>query len=207
MSATTLALKKSLRASEQDRPDVAKARQLWKQQQYLLDSARLVFIDETGTNTAMIRLRGRCRKGTRLVAHAPHGHWKTTTFVAALRCDTVTAPLVVDGPMNGERAYVEQHLAPTLRPGDIVIMDNLAAHKVGGIREMIQAARALLIYLPPYSPDLNPIEQCFAKLKALLRKAAARTISALWETIGTLLASFSAQECSNYLRHAGYVSK
>ena len=113
------------------------------------------------------------------------------------------------GPMNGEifRAYVEQHLAPTLRPGDIVIMDNLAAHKVGGIREMIQAARALLIYLPPYSPDLNPIEQFFAKLKALLRKAAARTISALWETIGTLLASFSAQECSNYLRHAGYVSK
>ena len=111
--------------------------------------------------------------------------------------------------MNGEifRAYVEQHLAPTLRPGDIVIMDNLAAHKVGGIREMIQAARALLIYLPPYSPDLNPIEQCFAKLKALLRKAAARTVSALWETMGTLLASFSAQECSNYLRHAGYVSK
>ena len=209
MSATRLALKKSLRASEQDRPDVAKARQLWKHQQYLLDSARLVFIDETGTNTAMIRLRGRCRKGTRLVAHAPHGHWKTTTFVAALRCDAVTAPLVVDGPMNGEifRAYVEQHLAPTLRPGDIVIMDNLAAHKVGGIREMIQAARSLLIYLPPYFPDLNLIEQFLAKLKALLRKAAARTVSALWETIGTLLASFSAQECSNYLRHAGYVSK
>jgi transposase len=174
--------------------------------QSLLDSTRLVFIDETGTNTAMTRLRGRCRKGTRLIAPVPHGHWKSTTFVAGLRRDAITAPLVVDGPMNGDtfRAYVEQHLAPALAPGDIVVMDNLSAHKVAGIRETIEAAGARLIYLPPYSPDLNPIEQFFAKLKALLRKAATRTVPALWDKIGGLLAAFSAQECANYFRHAGY---
>lgn len=187
---------------------MAKARQLWKHAQGLLNSTRLVFIDETGTNTAMTRLRGRCRKGLRLIAHVPHGHWKTTTFVAGLRCDAITAPLVVDGPMNGEifRAYVEQHLVPTLRPGDIVIMDNLSAHKVEGISQAIEAAGAKLIYLPPYSPDLNPIEQAFAKLKSLLRKAAARTIPTLWDSIGSLLGAFSAEECSNYFGHAGYAS-
>ena len=137
---------------------------MWKTTQALLNAARLIFIDETGTNTAMTRLRGRCRKGKRLIAHVPHGHWKTTTFVAGLRCDAIIAPLVVDGPMNGEifRAWVEQHLAPLLRPGDVVIMDNLSAHKVEGIRALIEAAGAILIYLPPYSPDLNPIEQAFA---------------------------------------------
>lgn len=187
---------------------MAAARQLWKLHQGLLDSTRLIFIDETGTNTAMARLRGRCRKGTRLIAHVPHGHWKTTTFVAGLRCDAITAPLVVDGPMNGEifRAYVEQHLLPTLHPGDVVIMDNLPAHKVEGIASMIEAAAATLIYLPPYSPDLNPIEQSFAKLKALLRKTAARTIPDLWDSIGGLLAAFSPLECSNYFRHAGYAA-
>jgi transposase len=208
MRAVRSALKKSLRAAEQQRPDVAAARALWKLRQGLLNSTRLLFIDETGTHTAMTRLRGRCRKGMRLIAHVPHGHWKTTTFVAALRCDAITAPLVVDGPMNGEifRAYVEQHLLPTLRPGDIVVMDNLSAHKVEGIRQLIEAAGATLVYLPPYSPDLNPIEQLFAKLKTLLRKAAARSVPALWDSIGSLLAAFTPQECSNYFRHAGYAA-
>lgn len=137
----------------------------------------------------------------------PHGHWKTTTFVAALRHDRIDAPCVIDAPMNGELflAYVEQFLAPTLSPGDIVVMDNLPAHKVAGVAQAIEARGAELRYLPPYSPDLNPIEQMFAKLKALLRKAAARTIDALWDTIGALLDAFSPIECANYLRNAGYV--
>ena len=166
---------------------------MWKRTLGLLNSARLVFIDETGTNTAMTRLRGRCLKGERLIAHVPHGHWKTTTFVAGLRCDAIVAPLVVDGPMNGEifRAWIEQHLVLLLRPGDIVIMDNLPAHRVEGIRALIEAVGARLIYLPPYSPDLKPIEQAFAKLKALLRKAAERSIPALWNTIGSLLSAFT----------------
>ena len=181
---------------------------MWKTTQALLNAARLFFIDETGTNTAMTRLRGRCRKGKRLIAHVPHGHWKTTTFVAGLRCDAIIAPLVVDGPMNGEifRAWVEQHLAPLLRPGDVVIMDNLPAHKVEGIRALIEAAGATLVYLPPYSPDFNPIEQAFAKLKALLRKAAERSIPALWNRIGLILSAFSANECANYFRHSGYAA-
>ena len=138
----------------------------------------------------------------------PHGHWKTTTFVAGLRQHGITAPLVVDGPMNGEifRAYVEQMLAPALAPGDIVVMDNLASHKVSGIREAIEARGATLFYLPPYSPDLNPIEQLFAKLKALLRKAAARTVEALWAVIARLLSHFSTHECANYFANAGYVT-
>jgi len=174
----------------------------------MLNSTRLVFIDETGTNTAMSRLRGRCLKGVRLIAHVPHGHWKTTTFVAGLRCDAIVAPLVVDGPMNGEvfRAWVEQHLVPLLRPGDIIVMDNLPAHKVEGIRALIEGVGARLIYLPPYSPDLNPIEQAFAKLKALLRKAAERSVPALWNTIGRLLSAFTPQECTNYFRYSGYAA-
>lgn len=131
---------------------------------------------------------------------------ETTTFVAGLRCDGLTAPFVIDGAMNGDifRAYVRRCLAPTLRPGDVVVMDNLAAHKVAGIREAIEAAGARVVYLPPYSPDLNPIEQAFAKLKALLRKAAERTIPALWDRIGTLLDAFTPDECLNYFKHAGY---
>lgn len=154
----------------------------------------------------MTRLHGRCLRGQRLVAAVPHGHWKTTTFLAALRQDRITAPLVLDGPINGDafRAYVEQMLAPTLAPGDIVIMDNLGSHKVAGIRTAIEARGAYLLYLPPYSPDLNPIEQVFAKLKALLRKAAARTVDALWAAIGQLLDRFPAPECANYFRNAGY---
>ena len=137
----------------------------------------------------------------------PHGHWKTTTFVAALRHDRIDAPCVIDAPMNGELflAYVEQFLAPTLSPGDIVVMDNLPAHKVAGVAQAIEARGAELRYLPPYSPDLNPIEQMFAKLKALLRNAAARTVDALWDTIGALLDAFSPTECANYLRNSGYV--
>lgn len=156
----------------------------------------------------MARQRGRSRRGTRLIGRVPHGHWKTTTFVAGLRIDTVTAPFVIDQAMNGSifRTYVERCLAPMLTLGDIVIMDNLRAHKVAGVREAIEAAGAVLLYLPPYSPDLNPIEQLFAKLKALLRKAAERTLEALWATIGRLLDDFPADECSRYLAHAGYGS-
>src|SRR5258708_10542469 len=140
------------------------------------------------------------------MASVPNGHWKTSTFVAGLRDDAITAPLVIDGAMNGEtfRAYIEQFLAPTLAPGDIVIMDNLASHKVAGVRQAIEARGASLIYLPAYSPDLNPIEQAFAKLKALLRKAAPRTVEALWTVIGEALSAFSPSECENYLAHAGY---
>lgn len=198
--------KKSLHAAEQDRPDVAEARQKWKAEQTSLDLNKLVFIDETGTNTKMVRTRGRCRRGQRLIGKAPWGHWKTTTFVAGLRCNEISAPCVLDGAMNGQvfRAYVEKVLIPVLKPGDIVVMDNLSAHKVDGIRELIKAVGAKLVYLPPYSPDLNPIEMAFAKLKALLRKAAARTRDALWDKIADVLQAFTPQECANYFRHAGY---
>ena len=155
----------------------------------------------------MTRRYGRAPRGQRLVAPVPHGHWKTSTFVAGLRTTGLTAPLVVDGAMNGDifRTYVAQVLAPTLVPGDFVILDNLASHKVAGVRQMIEARGASLVYLPPYSPDLNPIEQAFAKLKALLRKIAARTVSALWDALGDILARFTPQECANYLANAGYV--
>jgi transposase len=171
------AQKKSLRAAEQDRPDVAEARADWRQNQPDLNSRRLVFIDETGAKTNMVRRYGRAPRGRRLNACAPFGHWMTTTFVGALRHDEIAAPCLFDGPMNGPcfRAYVENFLAPTLRQGDVVVMDNLPAHKVAGVREAIERAGASLRYLPAYSPDFNPIEQAFAKLKSALRKAAART--------------------------------
>lgn len=171
-----------------------------------MNPERLVFIDETGAATDMARRYGRCPRGQRLVASVPWGHWKTTTFVAALRVEGITAPCVFDGPMDGPcfRAYIEQFVVPILRPGDIVVMDNLSSHKVVGIREAIEAAGAELRYLPPYSPDLNPIEQFFAKLKALLRKAAARTIDALFAAIADALTAVSPQECQNYLANQGY---
>jgi transposase len=199
--------KKSLHAAEQQRPDVAAARQVWRERQPSLDPDRLVFIDETWATTNMTRRCGRAPRGQRLVASVPHGHWKTSTFVAGLRSTGLTAPLVVDGAMNGDvfRAYVEQILVPTLVPGDIVILDNLSSHKVVGVCEAIEARGASLVYLPPYSPDLNPIEQAFAKLKALLRKIAARTIAALWDALGDILDRFTPQECANYLASAGYV--
>lgn len=171
-----------------------------------MDPAAFVFLDETGTSTNMARRYGWSPRGERLVDAAPHGHWKTTTFLAGLRSTGIVAPLVLDGPMTGEvfLAYVRQFLAPELSPGDVVVMDNLAAHKVAGVKDVIEAAGASILYLPPYSPDLNPIEQVFAKLKALLRKAAARTREALWTTIGNLIDAFSSAECSNYLKNSGY---
>ena len=173
-----------------------------------MDPARFVFIDETGTATNMARRYGRGPLGARLVAAVPHGHWRTTTLVAGLRQSGVIAPLVLDGPMTGTafRAYVEQFLAPALTPGDVVVLDNLAAHKVAGVRQALAAAGASLLYLPPYSPDLNPIEQLFAKLKHLIRKAEPRTIEATWRKVGDLLDLFSPAECANYLKNAGYAS-
>jgi transposase len=171
-----------------------------------MDPSRFVFLDETGASTNMIRRYGWCARGERLVDAAPHGHWRTTTFVAGLRAGGIVAPLVLDGPMTGPvfRAYVEQMLAPALSSGDVVVMDNLAAHKVAGVREAIRSAGASVLYLPPYSPDLNPIEMVFAKLKALLRKAAARTRDGLWDAIGGLLDRFPPGECARYLAHCGY---
>jgi transposase len=173
-----------------------------------MDPARFVFLDETGTATNLTRRYGRSPSGRRLVAAVPHGHWQTTTFVTGLRESGIVAPLVLDGPMTGPAfcAYVEQFLAPTLEPGDVVVLDNLAAHKVKGVRQAIAAAGASILYLPPYSPALNPVEPLFAKLKALLRKAAARTKDELWQTIGRLLASVPPSECANYLSHCGYAS-
>ncbi len=175
----------------------------------MFDPARLVFIDETSTNTAMVRLRGRCSRGIRLIDHVPHGHWKTMTFIAGLRRRAMVAPFVLDGPMNATSfmAYLEQCLVPTLKRGDIVMMDSLPVHRVAGVREVIEAAGAMLRYLPKYSPDLNPIEMAFSKLKAHLRKAAERTIPRLSRTIGALMATFGPQECTNYFTHAGYASR
>ena len=168
----------------------------------------MVFIDETWAKTNMIRSHGRAPRGQRLVAKAPHGRWHTLTFLAALRHDRITAPCVIDGPINGESflAYVEQVLVPTLRPGDIVVFDNLGSHKGKAVRRSIRAAGAKLFFLPPYSPDLNPIEQVFAKLKTLLRKAAERSVEATWKRIGALLPNFTPQECANYLENSGYAS-
>jgi transposase len=196
----------SLRAAEQDRPDVARHRRSWRVWQRYMDPARFVFLDETGASTDMVRRYGWAPRGERLVDAAPHGHWRTTTFVAGLRQSGLVAPFVLDGPMTGAafRAYVERVLAPALAPGDVVVMDNLGAHKVAGVAEAIGAAGASLLYLPPYSPDLNPIEQAFAKLKALLRKAAARTRDALWAAIADLLSAYSHEECQNYLANCGY---
>lgn len=200
------AIKKTLRASEQDRPDVAEAREAWKASQADLDPDKLVFLDETGASTNMVRLRGRCQRGQRLLAKTPWGHWKTTTFVAGLRRSKLIAPFVLDGPMNGAafRVYLDTFLVPALRPGDIVVMDNLPAHKVQGVRQSIESAGAALRLLPPYSPDLNPIEMAFSQLKAHLRKAAEKTIPGLWERIGQCLDEITPKACENYFTKAGY---
>lgn len=173
----------------------------------MFDPARLIFIDETWTSTSMVRLRGRCPRGERLIGYAPQGHWKTITFVAGLRRRGMVAPFVLEGAMNGAMflAYVEQGLVPTLKRGDIVVIDNLPAHKVAGVKEAIEAAGATLLYLPSYSPDLNPIEPAFSKFKAHLRTAAERTVPRLLRRIGRLVNSFSPQECRNFFQHAGYV--
>jgi len=173
-----------------------------------LDVEHLVFIDETWTATNMTRRYGRSRRGRRLVSKVPHGHWKTTTFIGALRHDAITAPTVIDGAVNGELflAYVEQQLVPTLRPGDIVVMDNLGSHKLAGVHKAIERVGARAVYLPPYSPDFNPIEMVFSKLKALIRRAAPRTVETLWNLLGSLLDAFSPNECRRYLRHCGYTA-
>ena len=198
--------KKSGRAAEQDRPDVAEQRTTWRTKQGDMSPGRLVFVDETGAATNMARRYGRSPRGQRLDGPVPHGHWKSTTFVGGLTSRGFVAPYVLDGAMNGTifLAWVKQMLAPVLRPGDIVVIDNLPAHKVAGVRQTIEACGAELRYLPPYSPDLNPIEQAFAKLKALLRKAAERTVNGLWDAIGKLLDLFPPAECANYLANSGY---
>ena len=202
------ALKKSLRAVEQSRADVARKRKRWKAWQSRFDPRRLVFIDETWIKTNMAPLRGWGPKGKRLRGFAPHGRWRTMTFLAALRCDGLTAPCVFDGPINGEcfRAYVEQQLIPTLKPGDIVVMDNLGSHKSKAVRDAIKRAGARLWFLPQYSPDLNPIEQTFAKIKHWMRMAQKRTIEELWRHVGHLIGTIKPDECANYFKNAGYAS-
>jgi transposase len=193
-------------AAEQSRADVKEAREAWLEGQIEFDPEKLVFLDETGATTKMARLYGRALRGERCRAAVPHGHWKTTTFTAGLRIGGLAAPMILDGPMDGRafRAYVTQVLVPELAPGDTVIMDNLPAHKVRGVRDAIEAAGAKLIYLPPYSPDFNPIEMAFAKLKAFLRAAAARTIPDLWDALKNALDAFTPNECRNYFSAAGY---
>lgn len=183
-------------------------REAWRQEQSSFDPARLVFIDETWASTNMARRHGRCPRGERLQVGVPHGHWKTTTFVGALTLRGFIAPWVLNGPINADafETYVEKVLVPELRKGDIVVMDNLSSHKGSGVRTLIEAAGAQLRYLPPYSPDLNPIENAFSKLKAMLRKAAERTMDGLWTQIGRLLDLFLPDECKNYFTAAGYVA-
>jgi transposase len=185
---------------------VKKKRDDWKAAQPPLDPEKLVFIDETWASTNMARRYGRCPRGQRLVCPVPYGHWKTTTFVAALRADGLTAPMVIDGALTGDLfvAYVEQVLVPGLRAGDVVVMDNLQCHKRAGVARAITAAGCSVLYLPPYSPDLNPIELAFSKLKGLLRSAGKRTIDGLWEFLGQALDAFAPDECRRYIRHAGY---
>jgi transposase len=167
-----------------------------------------VFIDETWVKTNMAPLRGWGPKGERLRGFAPHGHWRTLTFLGALRCDQLTAPCVFDGPIDGQcfRAYVEQQLVPILKPGDIVILDNLASHKASALRHIIRAAGARLWYLPPYSPDLNPIEQAFAKIKHCMRAAQQRSLDDTWRHLGSLVQTIAPDECHNYFVNAGYAS-
>ena len=187
---------------------MARRRTSWKRYQGRIAAERLVFIDETWTKTNMVRTHGWAPRGKRVRGQAPHGHWKTMTFLAALRCDRIDAPCLLDGPINGRSftAYVEQFLAPTLKPGDLVIMDNLGSHKGEAVRRAIRSAGAKLLFLPPYSPDLNPIEQVFAKLKTLLRKAEERSVEATWRRIGSILQCFTSNECAAYIANAGYAS-
>ncbi|HEX3204633.1 MAG TPA: IS630 family transposase [Propionibacteriaceae bacterium] len=203
-----ITVKKSLHATEQGRPDVAAARRRFIVRQPALDPKHLIFLDETSATTKMTRTHGRCLRGQRLLEPVPHGHWKTSTLVAGLCLSGITAPYVMDGAMTGDvfLQYIKQILAPTLTAGDIVVMDNVATHKVAGIREAIEARGATLLYLPPYSPDLNPIEKAFAKIKATLRKIGARTREALWQAIALAIDDFSSTECLNLFKSAGYAT-
>lgn len=190
------------------RADVARARRRWIREQGLLDPARLVFLDETAVTTSMVRLRGRAPRGIRVIGRVPLGAWKTLTFIAAMRHDKMTAPMAFEGAMTTEMflAYLEQCLCPTLQRGDIVVIDNWRPHTSPRVREVIEKAGAMLRYLPKYSPDLNPIEMAYSKFKEFLRSAEARTVVGVYRAIRTFLPSLSAQECANYLRHAGYAS-
>ena len=187
---------------------MARKRRRWKTHQHRIDPERLAFLDETWVKTNMAPLRGWGPRGQRLAARVPHGHWKTLTFIAALRVDRVDAPWVIDGPINGElfTLYVEKILAPTLAKGDVVILDNLGSHKGQAARRAIRQAGAHMLFLPPYSPDLNPIEQLFAKLKHLVRMAEPRTVEATWRKVGQIIDLFSPAECANYLKNSGYAS-
>ena len=207
-SATASRLKKVLHAAEQERVDVARARRRWIREQRLLNSSHLVFIDETAVSTSMTRPFGRAPRGERVLGRVPFGAWKTLTFVAALRCDGMVAPMMINGAMNGAifLAYVRQCLVPTLTRGDIVIMDNVATHRVAGVREAIEAAGATLRYLPPYSPDLNPIEKSYSVFKAFLRKCAERTEEALRRRAGQFVRRLQPDACANFFAHAGYAA-
>jgi transposase len=195
-----------VRAAEQARPDVAAAREAWRGRAPTLDPTRLVFLDESGVRTDLIRRYARGRRGERVHDAAPDGRWHTTTFLAGLRVEGLTAPAVFDGPIDGAsfQAYVDQVLVPTLRSGDIVVLDNLSCHQRPAVRRAIEAVGAQLWFLPKYSPDFNPIELCFAKLKAILRAARCRSMETIWQTIGQCLPKFTAPECRQYFRHCGY---
>jgi transposase len=206
--------KKTAHASEQERPDVQASRSVWRKRQNWLvahpeKAANLVFIDETGLNTKMARLRGRCPKGQRMVASIPHGHWKTMTFIAGLRCDRLTAPWVIDGPVNADifEHYIETQLAPTLNKGDVVVLDNLPAHKRDSIRRIVGKRGAWLLFLPPYSPDFNPIELAFSKFKAHMKRLKPRTVDELWKAAGVVCDLFKPDECRNFFAADGYASK
>ena len=190
------------------------ARMVWRKRQNWLAAhpkkiGNLVFIDETGLNTKMARLRGRCLKGRRMVAGIPHGHWKTMTFIAGLRCDRLTAPWVIDGPMNADifERYIETQLAPTLNKGDVVVLDNLPAHKRDSIRRVVGKRGAWLLFLPPYSPDFNPIELVFSKFKAHMKRLKPRTIEDLWKAAGIVCELFKPEECRNFFAADGYASE
>ena len=204
--AITSPLKKSLIAAERKRDDVARARRRWMREQGLLDPAHLIFIDETAVNTNMVRPNGWSPRGERLVGHVPMGHWKTMTFIAGFRQTGIVAPMVIKGAMNGEAflAYIEQCLVPTLKRRDVVVIDNVPFHKASGVQEAIEAAGATLRYLPPYSPDFNPIEMVFHPLKTFLRKAAERTIEGLQRCVRSYIRALDPSECMGYFTHAGY---
>ena len=198
-----------IHAQEQSRPDVAARRQQWQSEVMPeLQADRLVFLDEIAAKTDLTRTHGYAPRGQRLLGWAPYRRWQTSTFLGAMRAGGFLAPLVVDGAMTGELfvAYVEQVLIPELEPGDVVVLDNLSCHTQKAVRQALEAAGCRVLYLPAYSPDLNPIEMAFSKLKRLLRKAAERTVEGLWSTLGRLLDHFSPQECRNYIRHCGYAA-
>lgn len=201
--------KKMLRAAEQDRPDVAEQRERWKAWQIGLDPERLVFIDETWASTKMTRLYGRAPRGERVIEAVPHGHWKTTTLIAALDYSGMRCSMTLDGAVNmlAFEAFVEQVLVPVLRPGDLVVMDNLSSHKGERTPRLIREAKAELVYLPPYSPDLNPIELTFSKIKQALRSLSLRTVELLWNTMQAVLDRITLSDAKGCFRHCGYATE